>query len=278
MSAALVAIPATRSQMADAPVPAAPRLSLAAQEQADPDYGPAAALRFADSYRGAAYIPGARQCYPDARGIPFSDTKNIFPMTASLWKPAQLAADFRQRMKDLPEKSRKRGIIVLLKTERCCTNGFRGCTDITAALEKRSTPLAADFLIYGVWILPRDGDDPPGTLTIETGENAWKNDAVKVYGFEQGPGATLAFIDPADGSTLGRTDALRLGMADEVFTANRGHAPKLDSELKRVLQQLAKKRIADWARSIDGKARARAGTPSWPTILAIADVERLISF
>ena len=53
---------------------------LAHGQDANPDTGPAAALKFAMSYRGPTYVPGVVQCYPDAEGIPFSDTKNIIPM------------------------------------------------------------------------------------------------------------------------------------------------------------------------------------------------------
>ena len=91
-------------------------------------------------------------------------------MTDSLWTPAQLCADFQKRMSTIAERNRKKGIIVLLKTERCATKVSRACTITTAALEKRSTPLVAQFLVYGVQIKPRPGDDPPGTLPIETGD------------------------------------------------------------------------------------------------------------
>jgi hypothetical protein len=207
-------------------------------QQDDQEYGPSAALRFAASYRGQAYVPGVLHCFPEAKGIPFSDTKNILPMTESLWTPEELAADFRMRMGALPKKDRVRGIIVVVKTERCCTKEFRACTVTTAALEKRATPLAARFLIYGAWIRPRDGDDPPGSKKIETGADAWKNDAARVYGFNQGPGATLAFIDPRDGSMISRTDALQLGLFEKEFVANQGRAPKLEATLERVLLQL----------------------------------------
>ena len=153
-------------------------------------------------------------------------------MTAALWTPAELAADFKLRMAGVSGKDRKRGIIVMLKTERCCTKEFRACTVTTAALEKRASPLVAEFLIYGVWIKPRDGDNPPGSRKIEKGSEAWKNDAAGKYGFEQGPGATLAFIDPVDGSIIGRTDALRLGLFEKEFVANQGRAPKLDAKLE----------------------------------------------
>jgi len=208
---------------------------LAHGQDANPDTGPAAALKFAMSYRGPTYVPGVVQCYPDAEGIPFSDTKNIIPMTAALWTPAELAADFKLRMAGVSGKDRKRGIIVMLKTERCCTKEFRACTVTTAALEKRASPLVAEFLIYGVWIKPRDGDNPPGSRKIEKGSEAWKNDAAGKYGFEQGPGATLAFIDPVDGSIIGRTDALRLGLFEKEFVANQGRAPKLDAKLEEML-------------------------------------------
>jgi hypothetical protein len=208
---------------------------LAHGEGVDQDEGPAAALRFAMSYRGQTFVPGVLHCYPDAEGIPLSETKNIIPMTGSLWTPAELAADFRLRMKGVSEKDRKRGIIVMLKTERCCTKEFRACTVTTAALEKRASPLVAEFLIYGAWIQPRDGDNPPGSLKIERGSDAWKNDAAGLYGFEQGPGATLAFIEPVDGSMLGRTDALRLGLFEKEFIANQGRAPKLEAKLEEIL-------------------------------------------
>jgi hypothetical protein len=200
--------------------------------------GPAAALKFAMSYRGQTYVPGVLHCYPEAKGIPFSDTKNIVAMTGSLWIPAELAADFKRRMSGASGKDRKRGIIVMLKTERCCTKCFRACTVTTAALEKQASPLVAEFLVYGAWIKPRDGDNPPGSLKVEKGSEAWKNDAAGLYGFEQGPGATLVFINPVDGSILGRTDALRLGLFETEFVANQGRAPKLDAKLYEMLKLL----------------------------------------
>ena len=132
--------------------------------------------------------------------------------------------------------------IVLLKTERCAPKQFRGCTVTTAALEKRATPLAAEFEIYGVLLKPRDNDNPPGTLKIETGLDAWKNDAAGEYHFEQGPGATLAFLDPSDGSTIDRTNALRLELSEQAFTRQQGSVPKLHTKLAEVLAKLSKPR------------------------------------
>jgi hypothetical protein len=201
-------------------------------------YGPAAALAFAEHYRGEREARGELHCYPDAIGVPLADCENIVPMTAELWTPAQLVADYRRRMAALPERERKKGIIVMLKTERCATKAFRGCTVTTAALEKRSSPLAAEFLIYGVRLLPRDGDDPPGSLTIETGVDAWKNEAAGVYRFRQGPGATLVFLDPTDGARLEHTDAARLGLTEHNFVRDGGRAPRLDVVLDRVLKEI----------------------------------------
>ncbi len=204
-------------------------------------YGPAAALAFARGYRGETYRPNELTCYPDAVGVPFADCENIIPMTADLWSPAQLSADFKRRMAALPLAERKKGIIVLLKTERCVTKEMRACTTTTAALEKRSTPLVADFLIYGVLLKPRDHDVPAGTLKIETGADAWKNDAAGEYFFKQGPGATLAFIDPGSGAMFDHTNALLLHLTEEDFQATGGVTPGLQEKLVEIRDQLRRR-------------------------------------
>ncbi|HEX2855753.1 MAG TPA: hypothetical protein VHO24_21130 [Opitutaceae bacterium] len=204
-------------------------------------YGPAAALAFARGYRGEALAPGQLYCYPDAKGVPFADTENIIPLTASLWTPAQLAADFNRRMADLPPPERKRGIVVLLKTERCAPKAMRACTVTTAALEKRATPLVGQFLVYGVLLKPRDNDVPAGSLKIETGGEAWKNNAAGEYAFKQGPGATLAFLNPADGAVLGITHALALKLTEADFTKNGGQAPLLHAKLQEVLDKISRR-------------------------------------
>lgn len=201
-------------------------------------YGPAAALQFARDYRGEVYTPNVLLCYPDAVGVPFGDCENIIPMHAVLWTPKQIRADFQRRMEALPAAERKKGIIVMLKTERCAPKSLRACTVTTAALEKRATPLAADFLIYGLLLKPRDGDSPAGSLQIETGSNAWKNDAAGEYQFRQGPGATLAFLHPATGSKIARTDAVALGLTERDFLKLEGATPKLHAKLQEVLAKL----------------------------------------
>jgi hypothetical protein len=201
-------------------------------------YGPAAALAFARSYRGEVYKPNQETCYPGAVGVPFADCENIVPMAANLWTPRQLVADFRRRMDALPPGERKKGIIVLLKSEDCASLVTRACTTTTAALEKRTTPLAAEFLIYGVLLKPRVRDRPPGSLKIETGADAWKNDAAGEYLFRQGPGATLAFLDPADGSLLDHSNARVLQLTDKYFQANKGRTPELHAKLVEILDHL----------------------------------------
>ncbi|MEJ1972167.1 MAG: hypothetical protein WDM96_06765 [Lacunisphaera sp.] len=113
--------------------------------------------------------------------------------------------------------------------------------DRTSALEKRSTPLAAEFLIYGVLLKPRDHDVPAGTLKIETGADAWKNDAAGEYFFKQGPGATLAFVDPGSGAMFDHTNAVLLHLTDEVFSAAGGATPDLHDKLIEILDQLRRR-------------------------------------
>jgi hypothetical protein len=204
--------------------------------------GPAAALAFATGYRGEVYKPGKLYCYPDAIGVPFGDCDHIIPMTGNLWTPKQIAADFQRRMAAVPKADRKKGIIVILKTERCATKEMRACTVTTAALEKRATPLAREFLIYGLLIKPRDHDNPPGSLKIETGVDAWKNDAAGEYKFEQGPGATLSFIEPQSGSILEHTNALKLELTEKAFLKHEGSTPALHAKLAEMLSRLASER------------------------------------
>ena len=209
----------------------------AAEASSADQYGPAAALSFARHYRGEVYTPNVQLCYPDAVGVPFGDCENIIPMTVNLWTPKQIAADFQRRMAAVPVADRKRGIIVVLKTERCAPKSLRACTVTTAALEKRSTPLAAEFLVYGLLIKPRDNDKPAGSLKIETGLDAWKNDAAGEYEFKQGPGATLVIFG-ADGARLVRTDAGELSLSEKDFIKNEGRAPKLHAKLQDVLAKM----------------------------------------
>ena len=214
----------------------------ASQSDSEARYGPAAAMTFARSFRGEVYKENTLHCWPDAKGVPFADCENIIPMTANLWTPKQIAADFARRMAALPPAERKKGIIVMLKTERCATKSLRACTVTTSALEKRATPLAEEFAIYGLLLLPRDKDDPPGSLKIETGVDAWKNYAAGEYKFKQGPGATLAFLQ-SDGSLIERTDAVSLRLTESDFLKNKGETPKLHAKLKEILAKLKKKTV-----------------------------------
>ena len=126
----------------------------------------------------------------------------------------------------------------MLKTERCATKAARACTITTASLEKRSTPLVNDFLVYGVQLKPRDGDNPPGSLPIETGADTWKNQAVGEYRFEQGPGATLVFLNPGNGSKVATTTAAALKLLEWFFMKNQGRTPELRQMLQEVLLKI----------------------------------------
>ena len=210
-----------------------------AQKTLDSDrYGPAAALRFAMRYRGDTCIPGAQNCYPDAIGIPFSETEHFIPMDAHLWRPEDIAADFRKRVVSLPPDGRKLGIIVVLKTERCATKELRACSVTTAALDKLSTPLVDRFLIYGLQLKPRDHDKPPGSLRIEVEPDEWKNEAAGTYMFRQGPGATIVFLNPINGAMLRITNAVEAHLTEKEFAAREGRTPELEEMLKEILSKI----------------------------------------
>ena len=213
------------------------------------EYGPAAALKFELRYKGDCCTPGALHCYPQAKGIPLADCVNIIPMTDSLWTPGQLCADFQRRMIGVAVGNRKKGIIVMLKTERCATKVARACSITTAALEKRSTLLVGEFLIYGVQIKPRDGDIPPGSLPIETGADAWKNKAAGEYRFRQGPGATLVFLNPDNGSKIATTNAADLNLVEWIFVKNQGRTLELHRMLQGVLLKIRDARVHQRMRS-----------------------------
>ncbi len=203
------------------------------------DVGPAAALSFAEGYRGDLCRPGERYCYPHARGIPFADTKNIIQMDSALWRPKEISADFRRRMGSLAPSERKSGIVVILKTERCATKIARLCSVTTAAFEKEATPLVHRFAVYGLQLKPRDGDSPPGSLPIETGAEACKNEAAGIYRFVQGPGATIVVLNPVDGSEVAHSDAMKLRLFENDFISLGGRTPQLEKFLAEALQKLA---------------------------------------
>ncbi|MEO6568372.1 MAG: hypothetical protein ABIO94_06375, partial [Opitutaceae bacterium] len=75
----------------------------------------------------------------------------------------------------------------------------------------------------------------------ETGVDAWKNDAAGEYDFKQGPGATLAFLDPRDGALVERTDAMKLRLTEADFIKNKGDTPQLHAKLESILDRVAKK-------------------------------------
>jgi hypothetical protein len=211
---------------------ATPSLAMSAE------YGPQAVLEYEMRFRGKLCVPDATQCYPEAKPIEFALTQNIRPLRKDLWTPEAIARDFARRTATDPALARKKGIIVVLKTERCATKQARFCSTTTAALEKRSTPLLEQFDIYGLELKPRDGDEPPGSKAIEIGADAWKNEAAREYGFVQGPGATFVFMRLGTGEKVARTDAVKLKLWEKRLIADQGRTPELESFLVTVLQKL----------------------------------------
>ena len=57
--------------------------------------------------------------------------------------------------------------------------------------------------------------------------------------FQQGPGATLMFIDAATGKTIG-TDATQLGLHMVPFETNKGATPLLAAKIAEVLKAFGK--------------------------------------
>lgn len=210
------------------------------QVQDKKDEGPQAALEFERKYRGPKEKKGGEGfaeegLYPDAKPIPYTDTKNITPMTETLWSPAQLIADFKKNKKD-----GQAAIAVIVKTEFCCTNKFRPCAVTTAAFEKFSTPVIKKFKVYGAWVrnekaLPKGAD----AKTIAAKE-AWDERVMTTYGFQQGPGATIVLIDPDTGRGL-RTDAVQQQLYMEPFEKNQGATPVLEETLQKALEAFGTK-------------------------------------
>lgn len=199
------------------------------------DEGPTAALEFERKYRGPkygkAYGYSQEGLYPQARGIPLTDMKHIIPMTEKLWSREQILADFKKNR--TPEQV---GVIVMAKTEFCCTNKFRPCAVTTAALEKRSTQLVKRFRVYGAWI-KNPAALPNATAQERAAKAAWDEDVIEEYAFEQGPGATLDILIPATGQMI-HTDAQQLQLDMEPFEKEQGRTPLLETFLQGMLAKI----------------------------------------
>lgn len=55
---------------------------------------------------------------------------------------------------------------------------------------------------------------------------------------KQGPGATLVFPNPADGSKIERTDASELRLSERDFQKLKGEVPLLHAKLQEVLAKV----------------------------------------
>ncbi|MBI3552150.1 MAG: hypothetical protein HY077_06500 [Elusimicrobia bacterium] len=201
--------------------------------------GPAAALAFEKKYRGEKNPKGGvgmsqEELYPDAKPVPFSDTKNIVQMNDSLWSRDQIVADFKKN-----HKEGEVAAIVLVKTEFCCTNFYRPCAVTTAVFEKRAASDLKKFRVYGAWVrnpkaLPKDA-----TVAQKKAKTAWDEKVMDEYDFEQGPGATIVFINPKDGKAI-KTDASQMQLFMEPFDKEGGKVPVLEKALAKVLEIFAK--------------------------------------
>lgn len=191
--------------------------------------GPIAALNFERSTRGPKGTSG-RYSYPEARPVSFAETAHIVPMSESLWTMKQVVDDFNKNR--TPEQV---AAIIVVKTEFCCTNRFRGCAVVTAAMEKYATPKLKKFRIYGAWIKNPKAYPAGADSEAIAAKEAWDADVEAEYGFEQGPGATIVFLDPATGTAL-RTDAVKMELYMDKFEERQGQTPMLDAAIDKALE------------------------------------------
>lgn len=204
--------------------------------------GPDAALAFEKKYRGKDNKAGWGQTQEgrfESTPVSFYETdandpiaQNIIPMTTKLWTPKELIEDFKKN-----KTAEQEAILVIVKTEYCCTNRYRPCAVATASIEKRSTAELKKFRVYGAWVknekaLPK-GMDPKAKA-------AWDDKVIDTYKFEQGPGATLDMIDPASGR-MSHTDAVQMELYLPDFETRGGKTEKLEATLKAFLAAGKKK-------------------------------------
>ena len=185
--------------------------------------GPAAALAFDKSYRDP-------QGNTDKdKPIPFSDTKHIILMNKDLWSQKQIIEDFKKN-----KTEGQVAIAVIVKTEYCCDNEYRACAVTTAAFEKFSAPEIKKLRVYGAWIKNDAACSVPG-LDSRQAKTNWDSAVIREYAFQQGPGATIMFIDPGTGKTV-RTDAQKMGLYQTVFDKANGETPILQKKIEDVLR------------------------------------------
>lgn len=206
-----------------------------------PREGPEAVLEFERMFRGKAN-PDYKGCchkdhgkghaprrdkkdekYPEAKPIPLEGLKNIAPLSAELWRPADVLKDF--------EKTRGEGqeaVLVIVKTEFCHANEHRVCAAATAALEKLSTPVLKNFKVYGAWI-------KGGPNSRDPRQRDFDENVALAYRFEQGPGAKLVVLVPGVDRPFDAS-ASELGLTVDDLEKNKGRTPRLERFLTDALE------------------------------------------
>ena len=130
-------------------------------------------------------------------------------------------------MKDPRAAQQLKGIIVIVKTERCHQT-FRSCATATAALEKQSTALLKHFRIYGAWI--ETNPDHRGDIWKK-----WEQQVIHEYDFKLGPGPKICVFFPGLENRY-EADGKRLDLYIHPFVKLNGKTPLLEEFLQKALE------------------------------------------
>ena len=196
---------------------------------------PAAALRYERKHRGQMKGTVPNQYFPNAKPIPFKQTRNIKPVTQIMWSQKHVEADFVAHRDHLRNKNPKaaehlKGVLVIVKTEMCHQR-TRICATTTAALEKGSTDLLRHFRIYGAWIKANPDHRGPAW-------KAWEKRVIRAYDFKQGPSAKIVVFFPGRDKRY-EIDAQKLKLYTGPFEQTHGKAPLLDKFLRDALEDVS---------------------------------------
>lgn len=207
----------------------------------DSSTGPSAAIRFERMYRGTMHGTFEEPNFPNGRPIPFRETSTIKSLTQELWSQTQIESDFvayreTLRMENPQAAQQLKGILVIVKTERCHQT-FRSCATATAALEKQSTALLKHFRIYGAWI--ETNPDHRGDIWKK-----WEQLVIREYGFKLGPGPKICVFFPGLKNRY-EADGKRLDLYIHPFEKLNGKTPLLEEFLQSVLKNIEDMGLSD---------------------------------
>ena len=125
--------------------------------------------------------------------------------------------------KSNPRAARQlKGVLVMVKTERCCQL-FRSCATATAALEKQSTALPKNFRIYGAWI--ETNPEHRGSTWKE-----WELKVIRECDFKLGPGPKICVFFPGR-ERIYEADAKKLDLYFDPFKRSKGKTALLEGFL-----------------------------------------------